>query len=322
MSRTIRTICLAALLTSLFLTGCATLPPPPVATQSDPIVDGTTAMPAPVESATPADLVDIEWNLVEIRPTGGATLQADGSPKYSVIFGADGRFGGQLDCNRLMGSYSVNGDALTLGPIASTMAFCQDDPIYTVYSAALNSVTTYQIVDNQLILTYAEGELVFLPNPMFTAVSPIGEGDLSNAIYPGIYDAPVQLSEGVYEGEPLVPGGASRPTVNLQTDTIALGDMNGDGIDDGAAVLVENSGGSGSFVYLAVLLAQNENGEGVTLLLGDRLRVESLTIEDGTVVLVAGTFAENDPLCCPSQRTRYTFALEDAGLVELSAEAL
>ncbi len=168
MSSIIRTICLTALLTGLLLTGCATLPPPPVAIQSDPIVDGTTAMPAPVDPAAPADLVDIEWNLAEIRPTAGEALMVEGSPKYNIIFMADGQFAGQLDCNRLMGSYRVDGSALTLGPIASTMAFCQEDPLYTPYSTALNSVTSYQIVDGQLLLTYAEGTLVYAPGPMFT----------------------------------------------------------------------------------------------------------------------------------------------------------
>jgi len=160
MYRIMQTICLTALL----LTGCATLPPPPVAVQQGPIAGSATTNPS---QTTSSPLVDVEWNLIEIRPAGGEALLADGSPKFSVLFGADGRFGGQLDCNRVMGSYSVDGDTLTLGPIASTMAFCQDDPLYSPYSEAINSITTYRIVDDRLYIAYAQGELVFVPNPMY-----------------------------------------------------------------------------------------------------------------------------------------------------------
>ena len=68
---------------------------------------------------------------------------------------------------------------------------------------------------------------------------------------------------------------------------VAAGDLDGDGDQDLVFVLVYSGGGSGSFVYLAGAL--NDGGEArplETVLLGDRVRVEKLSIgEDGTLTV-------------------------------------
>ena len=333
-SRTLRT---ALLLAALLLTGCATLPPPP--RDSDVIqVGGESTVQ---ESVTdPGALLGVEWRLAEIHPANAAAQIAGDPLKYTISFMADGSFGGQLNCNRMSGDYKLEGGKLHFGPIASTKAFCPEDNIAIPYTQALNSVLSFAVVEGRLIVVYGAdgGELVYLP------VAPVGAGELSaadsslvgsvvgadvteaalaNATFQGIYTDSVTLADGAYSGEPFVAGGASRPTVNLQPDTAAIGDLNGDGLTDGVAVLVENSGGSGSFVYLAALLAEKEaSATGVTLRLGDRVRVESVAIVNGQIELVAGTFADNDPQCCPSLRTRFVYTLERGALVELSAEKL
>lgn len=140
---------------------------------------------------------------------------------------------------------------------------------------------------------------------------------LKNQTYQGIYDAPVQLSNGVYAGKPFEEGGATRPTVTLLEPFWATGDLNGDGVADGAAVLVENSGGSGSFVYLAAVVWQNEQAVNVsTLPLEDRLLAEELTLAEGKITLKATKHGPDDPMCCPSVKATMTFQLEGDKLVE------
>jgi hypothetical protein len=77
--------------------------------------------------------------------------------------------------------------------------------------------------------------------------------DPAGATYTGIFDAPVTLVEGRFEGAPYVPGGASRPVVMLLAEPRASGDLTGDAEPERAVVLAADSGGSGTFVYLAVL---------------------------------------------------------------------
>lgn len=150
----------------------------------------------------------------------------------------------------------------------------------------------------------------------------VTEDLLKNMTYQGIYDGPVTLADGLYVGEPFVEGGASKPTITLFPMT-AFGDLNNDGVHDAAVLLVENSGGSGSFVYLAAVLNNENIPENVsTLLLGDRVAPESIAIVNGEIVLEAATHAEDDPLCCPSLKTRMTYSLQDGGLTAVRSEDL
>ncbi|MCB0016144.1 MAG: META domain-containing protein [Anaerolineales bacterium] len=145
---------------------------------------------------------------------------------------------------------------------------------------------------------------------------------LKNMSYQGIFDEPVTLADGLYEGEPFVEGGASKPTVTLFPMT-ALGDLNNNGVDDAAVLLVENSGGTGSFVYLAAVLNSEGTPENVsTLLLGDRVSPESVMIAHGEIVVEAETHAEDDPLCCPSLKTRTTYTLQNGALITVNTEYL
>jgi hypothetical protein len=138
----------------------------------------------------------------------------------------------------------------------------------------------------------------------------------------GIYDAPIPLTNGRYVGPAFVQGGTSRPTVTLLQDRVATGDLDswrpasrdvsisGAGAHDYAVLLAESSGGSGSFIYLALLRLQGgELVNHATTLLGDRVDVTSLTIVDGEIrasMLIHGT---DDPVCCPSVRAQRSWQL-------------
>lgn len=124
---------------------------------------------------------------------------------------------------------------------------------------------------------------------------------LRNSIYRGILDEGVRLTGGAFEGEPIMTGGASRPVVTLLPEPIAFGDLNGDGQTDAAVLLVSDSGGSGSFVYLAAVESRDGVADNVaTLFLGDRVQVKSLEVDGGRLVATLLSHAPDDPACCPS----------------------
>lgn len=109
---------------------------------------------------------------------------------------------------------------------------------------------------------------------------------LMNATYAGVYDVPVRLSSGRFEGEPFQPGAASRPTLILILDHVAFDDLDGDGAEEAAVLLVESSGGSGSFVYLAIVALRDGGPDNVaTTLIGDRVTVASIDTGDSSVFL-------------------------------------
>lgn len=139
--------------------------------------------------------------------------------------------------------------------------------------------------------------------------------------YRGIYDNAVPLRDGVYEGEPFVPGGASRPRVELLDMPPVLHDLDGDGIDDAAVLLAESSGGSGVFTYLAVVSCRHGRAVNIgTIGLGDRVMIRSLAGQEGSVVMEIVSTGSDDPLCCPTRKARNTYRLRDEKLLLASSE--
>ena len=171
---------------------------------------------------------------------------------------------------------------------------------------------SFDVIDNPDVIEI--GQKLWIPAQV-SGASGFSLIHLRNGTYQGIYEEPVQLADGKYEGEPFVEGGASRPTVTFVSH--AFGDLNGDGSTDAAVALVENSGGSGVFWYLAAMI--NQDGEPVnaaTHFLGDRWQVQSMAITDGEIVLNAVTHGPDDPMCCPSVEKSLTFVFQDGQWVE------
>ena len=147
---------------------------------------------------------------------------------------------------------------------------------------------------------------------------------LRNLAYQGVGqsfgDASVQLADGVFEGEPFVPGSAMRPFVEMLDDMTATGDLDGDGTDDAAVILMANSGGTGVFIYVAAVLQRPGGLENVaTTMLGDRVNVERVSIDGGVIALDALGHGPDDAMCCPTQVLSASFRLVDGFLVEVAA---
>lgn len=112
-----------------------------------------------------------------------------------------------------------------------------------------------------------------------------------------------QLTDGKYEDT------ANSITVMLVPKPIAYGTLNGQ--DAAAVVIAESGGGSGTFIYLAVVVDQDGTAVNVaTTPLGDRVYVISLAIADDQVTHVSVAQGPNDPMCCPSQVVTQTYTLD------------
>jgi heat shock protein HslJ len=148
------------------------------------------------------------------------------------------------------------------------------------------------------------------------------ETQISNLAYSGVYEGTtVTLRDGRYEGEPFAEGGASRPTLEWVDRLYGLGDLTGDGINDAAVFLAENSGGSGVRLYLAAVSIENGQPANLgTALIGDRVQVRSIDIVDGKVWLDIVEQGPEDAACCPSQLARKAWELMDGSLVETAVE--
>lgn len=141
--------------------------------------------------------------------------------------------------------------------------------------------------------------------------SPFSFEQLANTTYLSEFgaDGTVTLVDGRYEA-PAAEGSASDLTVEL-SEFVSEGDLDGDGVNESAVVLVSSGGGSGSFYQLAVLAAGGDGLVNVAAApLGDRVKIISFTVEDGAVAVNMLTQGPEDPMCCPSYEVLRTYVLE------------
>jgi len=141
--------------------------------------------------------------------------------------------------------------------------------------------------------------------------------ELANATYTGFEEGPVTLVEGRWEGEPYEEGGASRPSAGLVEDFALAGDLSGDGSNEAAVLIWRSGGGSGTFSYLAVMgRSEGEVKNLGTAEVGDRVKLRSGRIDDGSIILDVLQQGENDAACCPTQLATRTWSMVDGQLLE------
>lgn len=144
---------------------------------------------------------------------------------------------------------------------------------------------------------------------------------LKNLTYYGIYQDPVSLKHGSYEGQPFVPQGAARPRVQLAEQLYIVADLDGDGIDEAAAFLTESSAGSGSYTYLAIVDIDNHHYKNVaTHKLGDRVMVRGLRLVQGKLELAMVIAGPQEAACCPTLKVHNTYRYADGKLQQLTAK--
>lgn len=101
------------------------------------------------------------------------------------------------------------------------------------------------------------------------------------------------------KAEIATPNSSSKNTLSIFGEPV-YGDLDKDGDNDAALMLVNNPGGSGTFYY--AVLAINNNGSYVatnTMLLGDRIAPQTINIQDGRAVYNFAERKGTDPMTTP-----------------------
>lgn len=137
---------------------------------------------------------------------------------------------------------------------------------------------------------------------------------LNNATYQVSAYGTIQLTNGKYTD---VKNGWTAGILDIR----ALGDLNNDGQTDAAVLLWVNGGGSGQFIHLAAVIDDRGTARNAaTILLGDRVRVQALTIAGGQIRVDLIVQGPKDPLCCPTQKVVQTYQLQGNQLSQLTQQ--
>lgn len=123
----------------------------------------------------------------------------------------------------------------------------------------------------------------------------------------------VQLTDGRYQEG--TQGNEDYLSVSV-TNFVARGDLDGDGENEAVAIVTENYGNSGTFVFLAVY--QYLNNEPVfvsSIFIDDQPLFNELAIEDGEIFVDVAMHDADDPTCCPSIKTKRRYWLNGVNLI-------
>jgi META domain len=100
-----------------------------------------------------ASLIGVRWIV-----SGGIEVAGWASVAPTATF-ADGRVAGSTGCNRFTAEYTLDGQALQIGEVASTRMACVPpaDEVERAYLDALGRVARWRVDDGELVLLDGDG---------------------------------------------------------------------------------------------------------------------------------------------------------------------
>jgi len=140
--------------------------------------------------------------------------------------------------------------------------------------------------------------------------------DQKNCTY-AIEGKNILLKDG-YSEEEIVPGSASK-LITRYFGNEASGDFNEDGLSDIAFILTQDSGGSGTFYYVAVALETTSGCQGTNaIFLGDRIAPQTTEFRNGEIIVNYADRQANEPMTVtPSVGVSKYLKISEGELVEI-----
>ena len=132
---------------------------------------------------------------------------------------------------------------------------------------------------------------------------------------PGI--GTIRFTDGEYEGQAGDAPGASSLHIG-QVDLFIYGDLDGDGAEDALTFLSSSAGGPEIVVSLEAFL--NKNGRpahAASYRIGDRVAIDSVTVDREVVHLYIITQGPDDAACCPTLHVLRKVRLQNRTFVEI-----
>ena len=102
------------------------------------------------------------WEAIAINNGKEAVVSVSNGTTVTAIFGADEKLSGNAGCNTYNGTYTTDGDKITIGPLATTRMACEQAVMdqEQAYLIALSKAATYTLGKDSLELRDADGALL------------------------------------------------------------------------------------------------------------------------------------------------------------------
>lgn len=123
----------------------------------------------------------------------------------------------------------------------------------------------------------------------------------------------IKLTNGIYEHGTIAKG----DLLLLEIGEVTFGELNSDGKEDAAVILKSSGGGSGVFTELAAVI--NKNGipyHVASVEIGDRVKIQSISIKSEQIIVNMLKHGPSDPMCCPTLKTVVKYGLSGNKLIK------
>ncbi len=119
------------------------------------------------EREAPPRFEGVRWEVTGYNNGRQAVVSPMAGTRLTLEF-QDGQVSGDSGCNRFHGSFAVEGNALTIGPLATTRMACDDESMAQEqqFLDALGSAATWDIVRGMLDVHRADGERALWASPL------------------------------------------------------------------------------------------------------------------------------------------------------------
>lgn len=154
--------------------------------------------------------------------------------------------------------------------------------------------------------------------------------EISNATLPDFIDTnsngtTFTLTNGEFDGS-TTKGQTDLSSYDVAMKTAstsyAYGDLNGDGASDMVATIDANTGGTGTFTYLLAFINVKGQPQYVdSQLLGDRIKVNGVSIQNGIIAIDIITQGPGEPMCCGTMPATLKFKLQGNSLVQIGGDS-
>ena len=110
--------------------------------------------------ASAQTLENTAWNAVEVAGASATSKAIAAGRELHLVFSPNRRLAGADGCNRLTGSYTLKGEAITFGPFAATQMACvtATDELARKFRSALAGTSRWSILNGRLQFFGATGK--------------------------------------------------------------------------------------------------------------------------------------------------------------------
>jgi hypothetical protein len=128
----------------------------------------------------------------------------------------------------------------------------------------------------------------------------------------------ITLTNGRYANSTFDPADTGSSVHDTFMGVVAFGDMNADGAEDAVVALFTNTGGTGTFVELALVVNVDGQPQHVaSTFIDDRAAVHTMSIADGILTADLTIHGAGDGGCCPTLKATWQFKFQSGKLAKL-----